>query len=148
MIYTELTKKAIKLAFEAHNNQFDRSGLPFVMHPLYVADQMQDETTTIVALLHDVVEDTYVTLEDIEKYGFGKEVVEALDLLTHKDGVKYLDYIRALSTNPIARKVKIADVKHNMTRHTGPNDKVIKKMPLYEEALKVLNELERTNKTM
>ena len=71
MIYTEMTKKALKLCFEAHKEQIDKSGMPYVFHPFHLAEQMQDEETTIVALLHDVIEDTDYTLDDLRKMGFG-----------------------------------------------------------------------------
>ena len=83
MIYTDKTKKAMKLCFEAHKDQLDKSGVPYVFHPFHVAEQMSDEATTIVALLHDVVEDTDYTLEDIAAMGFGQDVVDALSLMTH-----------------------------------------------------------------
>ena len=74
MIYTPATKKAMKLCFEAHKDQADKSGMPYVFHPFHVAEQMQDEKTTIVALLHDVIEDTSYTLQDLQNMGFDKEV--------------------------------------------------------------------------
>ena len=90
MIYTDKTKKAMKLCFEAHKDQLDKSGVPYVFHPFHVAEQMTDEATTIVALLHDVVEDTDYTLEDIAAMGFGQDVVDALALMTHDKSVPYL----------------------------------------------------------
>ena len=102
MIYTPDTKKAMRLCFDAHKDQTDRSGLPYVFHPFHVAEQMTDEATTIVALLHDVVEDTDYTLEDIAAEGFGKDILEAVALMTHEDGVPYLDYVAKLKDNPIS----------------------------------------------
>jgi len=150
MIYTDKTRLAIKIAFNAHEGQFDRSGIPYILHPLHVAEQMTDEDTTVVALLHDVVEDTSITIDDLRKYGFNEKVLEAIYLLTHKDGVAYLDYVRALGINPIARKVKIEDVKHNsdVTRLVNPNDKAYKKMPLYQEALRILREMDKDGHKM
>lgn len=113
MIYTPKTKQALKLCFEAHKNQADKSGMPYVFHPFHVAEQMADETSTVVALLHDVVEDTTYTLEDIAAMGFGDEVTDALALLTHDEAVPYLEYIASLMTNPVARAVKMEDLKHN-----------------------------------
>ena len=113
MIYTPQTKKAIKICFEQHKNQLDKSGMPYVFHPFHVAEQMSDENTTIVALLHDVVEDTDLTLEDIRNYGFNEEVLQALSLMTHEKDVPYFDYIKRLASNDIARTVKIADLEHN-----------------------------------
>ena len=114
MIYTEMTKKAIKLMFEKHKDQYDKSGLPYVFHPFHVAEQMDDENTTIVALLHDIVEDTDTTFEDLEKQGFSKDIIEALKLMTHDKNVDYYEYVEKISNNPIARKVKIKDLEHNM----------------------------------
>lgn len=118
MIYTEMTKKALKLCFEAHKEQSDKSGIPYVFHPFHLAEQMQDEESTIVALLHDVIEDTEYTLEDLRKMGFGDSVLAAIDLMTHEDGVPYMDYVEKIKTDPIARTVKLADLRHNsdMTR--------------------------------
>ena len=73
MIYTHMTKKALKLCYEAHKGQSDKSGLPYVLHPVHLAEQMTDEKTTIAALLHDLVEDTDYTLEDLATMGFGPE---------------------------------------------------------------------------
>ena len=112
MIYTELTTKAMRLAYDAHYGQFDKAGLPYVFHPLHLAEQMTDEISTCVALLHDVVEDTDVTLEDL-KEEFPLAVVEAVELLTHKKETRYSDYIERLKSNPVAKKVKLADIAHN-----------------------------------
>ena len=109
MIYTPKTKQALKLCFEAHKNQVDKSGMPYVFHPFHVAEQMKDETSTIVALLHD----TPYTMENIAAMDFGDEVMDTLALLTHDEAVPYLEYVAALRSNPVAREVKIADLKHN-----------------------------------
>ena len=116
MIYTELTKKAINIAYKAHDGQLDRSGIPYIFHPMHIADQMTTEETCIVAILHDVVEDTDVTLEELKEAGFGEDIIHAIDLLTHRDGVPYLDYVRALKDDPIASVVKLADLNHNSDR--------------------------------
>ena len=113
MIYTALTKKALRISFDAHKNQLDKSGMPYVYHPFHIADQLKDEYSTCFALLHDVVEDTDITLDELKSNGFPDEVIEALLLMTHSDDVPYLDYIRNLKDNPIARKVKSADLAHN-----------------------------------
>ena len=120
MIYTELTNKAMRIAYEAHHGQADKSGTPYIFHPYHLAEQMQDEITTCIALLHDVVEDTNVTLEDLERE-FPKEVTDALRLLTHEKGTDYLEYVRAIKQNPNAKAVKLADLAHNSdeTRFAG-----------------------------
>lgn len=112
MIYTHLTNEAMKLAYTAHHGQVDKSGIPYIFHPIHLAEQMQDEYTTCVALLHDIVEDTDVTLEELAKT-FPKEVVDAIALMTHKDSEPYLDYVARIKENPIARAVKLADLQHN-----------------------------------
>ena len=113
MIYTPLTKKAMKLCFTAHKDQLDKSGLPYVFHPFHLAEQMTDEFTTVAALLHDVVEDTCYTFSDLADMGFPEEVLAALRLLTHDDSVPYMDYVALIRENPIARAVKLADLAHN-----------------------------------
>ena len=112
MIYTELTIRAMNLAYAAHHGQFDKGGVPYIFHPIHLAEQMDDEISTCVALLHDTVEDTAVTLEQLAKE-FPKEVVEAVRLLTHAEDVEYFDYVRAIKDNPVAVKVKLADLDHN-----------------------------------
>ena len=113
MIYTKMTKLALKLCFEAHKEQTDKCGIPYVFHPFHLAEQMTDENAVAVALLHDVVEDTDVTLEDLREAGFTDQVVEAVALMTHSPDVPYMDYVAAIKTNPIARAVKLADLRHN-----------------------------------
>jgi len=112
MIYTELTIKAMVLAYDAHHGQFDKGGVPYIFHPIHLAEEMDDEVSTCVALLRDTVEDTSVTLEDLAKE-FPREIVEAVRLLTHEEGVEYFDYVRSIKANPIAVKVKLADLRHN-----------------------------------
>ena len=112
MIYTELTIKAMNLAYHAHHGQFDKGGVPYIFHPIHLAESMDDEISTCVALLHDTVEDTAVTLEDLSRE-FPAEVVNAVRLLTHGEDVDYFDYVRAIRQNPIAVKVKLADLRHN-----------------------------------
>ena len=112
MIYTHLTNEAMKIAYRAHHGQVDKGGIPYIFHPFHLAEQMTDEYTTCVALLHDVVEDTDVTLEALSAV-FPAEVVEAVALLTHRPGDDYLQYVAAIRENPIARAVKLADIAHN-----------------------------------
>lgn len=120
MIYTELTNKALRIAYNAHAGQLDKCGIPYIAHPLHVAEQMDDETSTCIALLHDAVEDSDVTLDDLAR-DFPPEVVEGVRLMTHDPAVDYLDYVRAIKGNPAAEKVKLADLAHNSdeTRFSG-----------------------------
>ena len=112
MIYTEMTIKAMKIAYEAHSGQLDYNNVPYIFHPYHLAEQMDDEISCTVALLHDVVEDTSFTFEDLERE-FPKQVVDIVRLLTHDDHVDYFDYVRQIKTDPIATKVKLEDLKHN-----------------------------------
>jgi len=125
--YTPLTKKALALSFAVHQFQRDKSGLPYVFHPFHLAEQMDTEEEICTALLHDVVEDSAYTLEDLRAMGFPEAVLEALALLTHDDAMPYLDYVARLRSNPIARKVKRADLAHNSDEarlnEIGPADR-------------------------
>ena len=112
MIYTELTIKAMNLAYAAHHGQFDKGGVPYIFHPIHLAESMDDEFSCCAALLHDVVEDTDITMEQLSRE-FPPEVITILKLLTHKDDTDYFDYIRAIRENPAAVKIKLADLKHN-----------------------------------
>lgn len=148
MIYTENTKKALKLCFEAHKEQKDKSGLPYVFHPFHLAEQMEDEESTVVALLHDVAEDTDYTLEDIAAMGFSRNVMEALALLTHDEAVPYMEYVKALRNNLIARRVKLADLRHNsdLSRLDADqiDEKALARVKKYAEAIKRLEERENS----
>jgi len=143
MIYTDKTKRAMCLCYEAHAGQVDKGGVPYVFHPIHLAEQMPDETTTIVALLHDVVEDTDYTMADIAKMGFGKDVNDALRLLTRAPDVPYMEYIANLKENAIARTVKLADLRHNceLSRLPVVNEQAEKLVAdRYSRALTVLKQ--------
>lgn len=141
MIYTDATKKAMKLCFEAHKEQKDNSGVPYVFHPIHLAEQMKDEDTTVAALLHDVVEDTDYTLEDLRNMGFSKESMDALALLTHDLSVPYMDYVLKIKDNPVAKEVKLADLKHNsdLTRLDVVDEKATARREKYLKAIQLLN---------
>ena len=141
MIYTPLTKKALKLCFDAHKDQTDKTGLPYVFHPFHLAEQMEDEYTTVTALLHDVVEDTDYTLQDLQNMGYPDEVIQALTLLTHDDSSEYMDYVKRLKNNPIARAVKLADLKHNsdLSRYDKIDGNAIKRTAKYKQAIEILS---------
>ena len=144
MIYTPLTQKAMHIAYQAHHGQFDKSGTPYIFHPIHLAEAMDDEYSCCVALLHDTVEDTDVTLDELKQV-FPPEVTDAVELMTHDDSVDYFDYVRAIKLNPIARKVKLADLAHNsdQSRCVGSGLSVEKLQYLkakYEKATKILTE--------
>lgn len=120
MIYTPLTQKAMRIAYTAHHGQVDKGGVPYIFHPLHLAEQMEDEISVCAALLHDTVEDTDITIEQLEAE-FPRGVTEAVRLLTHEKGTDYLAYVRAIKENPVALAVKLADLAHNSdeTRLSG-----------------------------
>ena len=141
MIYTPLTKKALKLCFDAHKDQTDKSGLPYVFHPFHLAEQMDDEIGTCTALLHDVVEDTPLTLNDLKNQGFPDEVLEALALLTHSDVMDYTEYVRIIKGSKTAKKVKLADLAHNsdLTRFDSIGEEELARVNKYKKAVELLN---------
>ncbi len=142
MIYTELTKKALKLCFEAHKNQVDKTGLPYVFHPFHLAEQMTDEISTVCALLHDVIEDTEYSFDDIREMGFPQEVIDVLILLTHDDDVPYMEYVKKIKANLVAKQVKLSDLKHNsdLTRLDTVDEHALKRTEKYKTAIKLLSD--------
>ena len=111
----DLVEKAISLAVEAHAGEVDKQGKPYILHPLHLMMQMETAEEMITAVLHDVVEDTALTLEDLRQQGFPEAVLEALALLTHDTAsTSYEEYVAAIKPNPLACKVKLADLAHNM----------------------------------
>ena len=133
MIYTPLTIRAMQIAYAAHHGQVDKCGIPYIFHPIHLAEQMDDEISCCAALLHDVVEDTVVSLDDLRKE-FPEEVVEVVRLLTHENGVPLEEYLIAIRENPIALKVKLADNAHNADQTRCCNGNVSKeKMAQWRE---------------
>ena len=143
MLYTTLTKKAMMIAFNAHKEQSDKTGLPYIFHLFHLAEQMSDENSICVALLHDVVEDTDITFEDLQKEGFTEEIMDSLKLLTHNLDVPYMEYVKLIKTNPTARLVKLVDLKHNsdLTRLDVIDEYAVKRSEKYKEALAYLENL-------
>ena len=130
--------KALAIAKKAHANQLDLSGKPYINHPLWVAKHVKGKKTKIIALLHDVLEDSDLTLAELKKH-FSKDICDAVEVLTRKDHQFYSLYIKEIKKNPLAKKVKIADLEHNMdlTRlgHVSKEDveRVLKYCAAYEE---------------
>lgn len=120
MLYTPLVKKAMCLAYEAHHGQLDKSGVPYLYHPIHLAEQMTTEASVVTALLHDVLEDTAFTLERLQAEGVPADILEALTALTRQEGEDYETYIRRACCNPLARIVKRADLLHNSDETRGP----------------------------
>ncbi|MBE3030518.1 MULTISPECIES: HD domain-containing protein [Sneathia] len=128
---------ALKIATEAHKGQVDKAGVPYINHPLTVASLVDTEEEKIVALLHDTIEDTNITEQDLLNYGFSNKIVEAVKLLTHNKNVPYMDYVAKIKDNELARKVKIADLTHNsdLSRLKEITDKDKKRYNKYQKAL-------------
>ncbi len=112
--YMATLEKAIEIAAKAHAGQKDKSGQPYIMHPLWLMQQFEDEEFQIVAVLHDVVEDSAFTLEDLATAGFAPAVIAGVEAMTHREGESYTAYIDRVQAHPIALRVKLADLEHNM----------------------------------
>ncbi|MEZ6032860.1 MAG: HD domain-containing protein [Planctomycetaceae bacterium] len=106
-------EKALEIAARAHDGVKDKEGEPYILHPIRVMIGVEGEAARIVAVLHDVVEDTEVTIEDIKAEGFSDEVIVALSLVTHAADQPYADYVMACKGNDIARQVKLSDLRDN-----------------------------------
>lgn len=142
MIYTPLTRTAMTIACEAHQGQLDKAGYPYIHHPMHVAELMTDEYSCAAALLHDVVEDSPWTLEQLAQAGIPAPVLDALALLTHDDGSAYLEYVARLRSNPIARAVKLADLRHNSdtSRLDTVTERDLSRLKRYRKAMALLTE--------
>ena len=132
--------EAIKLAVETHFGQTDKGGEVYILHPLRVMMSVNTEEEKIVAVLHDVVEDSACTLSELESKGFSREVVDAVDALTRRSDEDYQCFIERVSLNPLARKVKIQDIRDNLdvTRLSSISSKDTARIQKYHQALKVL----------
>jgi (p)ppGpp synthase/HD superfamily hydrolase len=122
-------KRSVEIAYAAHEGQTRNDGTPYIKHPFRVADNVEDRLKPI-AYLHDVVEDTRVTLEDLKKEGFPYYIIDAVDLLTHRKGESNVAYWTKIKTNPDALTVKLMDIRDNM--NSNPSEYAKKK---YEKAL-------------
>ncbi|MCH7974919.1 MAG: GTP pyrophosphokinase [Bacteroidetes bacterium] len=135
-------ESAILIAIKAHQNQIDKGGSPYILHPLRIMIKMQTDEEMIVALLHDVMEDSKISLKDISKYEFNKKIMSALKDLTYSTDINYEDYIKKISKNKLARKIKLADLTDNMNLNRLPslNKKDFERINKYHKALKYLLE--------
>ena len=130
--YNEQFQIALELAVEKHKNQTDKAGNPYILHPLHVMENVNSKEGKIVAILHDIIEDTDVTEDYLLKIGLSKRIVDAVVALTRSEDIDYQEYIKNLSSNPLAKEVKLADLEHNMD---------LKRLPTWEE-----KDLERNRK--
>lgn len=138
----DLLEQAILLAVQAHSGQRDKAWLPYVLHPLRVMLGQTDPEARIAAVLHDVVEDTDITIDQLAEAGFTASVLDAIRLLTHDKSTAYMDYIRAVADNPIASQVKLADLTDNMniSRIPNPTEKDYLRLEKYQFAYRYLRE--------
>ena len=132
--------RAIELAKHHHKGQTDKAGKPYIEHPLRVMNQMTTEEEKIVAVLHDIVEDTDISLNDLRNEGFSEEVVSAVKCLTKQDGENYDSYIERISFNPLAVKIKLSDLEDNrdLIRLPEVTNKDLERLEKYDNALKKL----------
>lgn len=135
-----LYQQALAIAEDAHKGQVDKAGVAYIQHPLYVASLVEGELAKTVALLHDVVEDSDWTLEDLRKKGLPEEVVQVIGILTKKRNEKYEEYILRVKQNPLARQVKLADLQHNsdLSRLTTVTEIDRKRAEKYRQAIAFL----------
>ncbi|WP_409346713.1 GTP pyrophosphokinase [Paenibacillus sp. MBLB4367] len=133
-------EKAIAIASKAHEGQVDKGGNPYILHPLRVMLRLDTDEERIVAVFHDLFEDTAVTSADLGEQGFSAEIIDAVHALTKKNGEAYLDFIARAKKNRIARKVKAADIEDNMdlTRIPDPTEEDEERVKKYRAALEAL----------
>jgi (p)ppGpp synthase/HD superfamily hydrolase len=133
---------ALQLALNAHRGQKDKFDMPYILHPLRVMAKQTSDETRIVALLHDVVEDSATTLEDLRQMGYSEAIIAAVDALTHRDDEDYFDQIRRAKNNLLARPVKQADLEDNMDIRRIPTitPKDAERLARYREAYKLITE--------
>lgn len=135
------SKKAYEIAKKAHLGQIDKAGEDYIKHPEKVASFVNSDEEKAVAYLHDVIEDTELTLEDLREYGFSEEVLKAVDVITKKKGQDYQTYLNSVKENKLARVVKLADLRHNsdLTRLIDITEKDRERKEKYQKAIDFLN---------
>jgi len=141
-------EKAIQIAVQAHYGHKDKYGDPSILHPLRMMCSLEDENARIVAVLHDVVEDTDWSFDDLKKEGFGAEILDALDCVTRRDEESYEDFVNRSASNSLARRVKLADLKDNMDvrRMREVKAKDVERLEKYLRAYRKLQEVELSTK--
>lgn len=138
----ELLAKAIILATKNHKGQVDKGGNPYILHPLRIMVKVKSLEAKIVAILHDIIEDTDITKEDLLDMEFPYEIVEAIELLSKPKKEDYIHYIRRIKENPLAKEVKMADLQDNMdlSRLNKITEKDLNRVEKYKKAYSILNE--------
>ncbi len=135
-------ERAIEIAVAAHKGQQDKAGQPYILHPLRVMLACSKGPAQIVAVLHDVVEDTSWTPQQLGAEGFGDDVLIPLEHVTKRDGEDYAAFVERASRNPVAREVKMADLRDNMdiTRIASPTERDHERIARYESAIQMLSQ--------
>ena len=133
---------AIALAVEAHRGQLDKGGQPYILHPLRVMLQLESEAEKMVGILHDVVEDTSHTFDGLRSLGYLEEVLVALNCLTKRRGEAYEDFVQRIKPNPLARRVKLADLEDNLnvTRLSSLGEEDLERLGRYRKAWEILKQ--------
>jgi len=132
-----LLEKAISIALKAHIGQRDKAGETYILHPLRLMTQAKTEDERIVAVLHDVVEDSNMSLDDLRTEGFPEHILDAIECLTKKPGEAYDDFIECIAANPLASRVKVLDMEDNsdLSRLSAPTEKDIERREKYQRAI-------------
>jgi (p)ppGpp synthase/HD superfamily hydrolase len=138
-------ERAISICALAHEGQVDKGGSPYVLHPLKVMLRLPHDEERIAAVLHDVVEDTAITLADLRNEGFSEAVLIAVDSLTKREGETYQAFIERAARDPIARRVKLADLAENsdLSRISEPSQKDLERIEKYRKATDYLTALQQ-----
>lgn len=134
-------ERAIIIATQAHAGQTDKAGAPYILHPLRVMLMLATDAERIVGVLHDVVEDTAVTFNDLRAEGFTDEILAALESVTKRDGEEYEAFVLRAGQNPIGRSVKLADLRDNsdISRIASPTEKDYGRLEKYRRAIASLS---------
>lgn len=137
-------ERALAIAVDSHSGQVDKGGHPYILHPIRMMLSLEKEEERILALLHDLIEDTEVTLSALESIGFSGEVISGLEALTRKPGETRMQAARRIKKNPLARAVKLADLKDNMdlSRISEPGEGDFARIREYEKVMTLLKEEE------
>jgi (p)ppGpp synthase/HD superfamily hydrolase len=141
----KLLEKAIAMATDAHKDQKDRYGAPYILHPLRVMERLDTPTEKIVGVLHDVVEDTDWTFEQLTAEGFPQPVIKALEAVTKREGEDYEEFVKRSARNPLATKIKLADLEDNMDlrRMSDITEEDLPRLKKYVKAWRYLKTTQR-----
>ncbi len=143
-VRTPTLEKAISLAVDGHRGKEDKAGSPYILHPLRVMFKMDTEDKMVAAVMHDLIEDTETSLDDLREYGFSTGIIEAIDSVTRRDGEGYEEFIDRAGLHPMGADIKLADLQDNMdmSRIGFIGDRDINRLKKYHRAMARIKELE------